>query len=272
MNQDTKIILNSTQSDNLNTLKEEFAQKLVITKVEHNKNNMIMQMIQKHKKDLFTNLKKDRFPVPRSKSSIFNNKADSTNLTAETENITSLSNSPRSQILSALSLPVDLLYTPNQPVCSNSSQCIFESEICQEIPTKLQKSATTYIDKNNSKPTTKFSMSLTGKKNGMVLHTLATFQSNISGKWDKTQSEEFNRLIQQFLKWYELNQDEFKYCKGDSIAASILLLVGTKIGISKKDFRLALRSLEKELFNKIENIKKTACYQGLKSAFIALTK
>lgn len=118
----------------------------------------------------------------------------------------------------------------------------------------------------------KLNQKLQGRKGGVILFSIATFQQEMKLMWDRKTQCEFVETVQRFLGWYELHENEFKTSQADSIAAVILLLVGTKFKVSKRDFQSGLKPLNKSMFSKIEKIKKAACYQGLKIAFREIEK
>lgn len=66
---------------------------------------------------------------------------------------------------------------------------------------------------------------------------------------------------------YEKNEEFFRTSHGESLAASILLLAGSKVGVSKTDFLEALKPWNKKMFSRVEMIKKNACYKQWKKIF-----
>lgn len=109
-----------------------------------------------------------------------------------------------------------------------------------------------------------------GKKSGLVMFNIARFQQMIESKIDAKTYREFLDFVQKMLDNYEKNEEIFKTSHGESLAASILLLAASKVGVSKTDFLEALKPWNKKMFTKVEMIKKNACYKLWKKIFIKI--
>ena len=106
-----------------------------------------------------------------------------------------------------------------------------------------------------------------GPKSAQLLFCMNLFQMQMKSKWNFTMEQEFLKLSQIMLDFFSSNIDSLKKQHAESIAASICLFVGSKIGISKKDFLEAMKPMKKNMVNKVDKIKKSTCYIQLKKAF-----
>jgi len=110
-------------------------------------------------------------------------------------------------------------------------------------------------------------LSASGPKSSQLLFCMTLFQMHMKGKWDKKLEQEFLNYTQTMLDFMNNNVEMMKNQHAESIAASICLLVGSKIGISKKDFLDAMKPMKKNMLTKVEKIKKSTCYSIMKKAF-----
>lgn len=106
-----------------------------------------------------------------------------------------------------------------------------------------------------------------GPKSAQLLFCMNLFQMQMKSKWNFTMEQEFLRLSQIMLDYFSAHVESLKNQHAESIAASICLLVGSKIGISKKDFLDSMKPMKKNMVTKVDKIKKSTCYIQLKKAF-----
>merc|ERR1711988_566460 len=78
--------------------------------------------------------------------------------------------------------------------------------------------------------------SMEGCKVGHILAILNHFITSMKGKWSEVTALEFSRDIQVLLDYLHLNYEEHRTSRADSMAVCLILLVGGKLGISKRDF------------------------------------
>merc|ERR1712178_288435 len=119
----------------------------------------------------------------------------------------------------------------------------------------------------NKKPTVlNLTSNLASKK---IMTKISSFSAQVTNILTKEQKRYFNKFVDLFFDWLELNNDCIKEFMSESIAQVILYLVACNIGINKKDFINNLKPNVKTNRNKpkIENIKKLLCYPIWKSAF-----
>lgn len=65
---------------------------------------------------------------------------------------------------------------------------------------------------------------------------IANFQNMMHKKLNNGQMNELKKICVQLCNFIEAKEELFKGIKGDSIADSLLLIAGSEVGISKKDF------------------------------------
>merc|ERR1712010_294551 len=110
-------------------------------------------------------------------------------------------------------------------------------------------------------------LTASGPKSSQLLFCMTLFQMHMKGKWCPKVEQQFLKHSQAMLDYFTNNSDEMKNQHAESIAASICLLVGSLIGISKKDFLEAMKPMKKNMLTKVEKIKKSTCYSLMKRAF-----
>lgn len=106
-----------------------------------------------------------------------------------------------------------------------------------------------------------------GPKSTQLLFCMNLFQMQMKSKWNFAMEQEFLKLSQIMLDFFSSNVNQLKNQHAESIAASICLLVGSKIGVSKKDFLDAMKPMKKNMVSKVDKIKKSTCYIQMKVAF-----
>lgn len=106
-----------------------------------------------------------------------------------------------------------------------------------------------------------------GLKSSQILKTIGIFQSSIRSKLPIKDQKTMNALTQEMLNFVEEKDDNFKRHQGESIAICMLLLIASKLGISKKDYLEPWKPLKRKMFKSIDNIKSSTCYPILKPAF-----
>merc|ERR1711976_849036 len=109
---------------------------------------------------------------------------------------------------------------------------------------------------HNKKPTVlNLTSNLASKK---IMTKISSFSAQVTNILTKEQKRYFNKFVDLFFDWLELNNDCIKEFMSESIAQVILYLVACNIGINKKDFINNLKPNVKTNRNKpkIENIKK----------------
>merc|ERR1712183_659882 len=75
-----------------------------------------------------------------------------------------------------------------------------------------------------------------GPKSTQSLFCMSLFQMQMKQKWSQKAEAEFMKYAQFMLEYFSIHNSELKNQHAESIAAAICLLVGSKVGISKKDF------------------------------------
>lgn len=93
---------------------------------------------------------------------------------------------------------------------------------------------------------------------------IATFQNMMYKKLNYNQMKELKQICVHLCNFIEAKEELFKGIKGESIADSLLLIAGSYVGISKKDFLQNLRPNEKFTNSRITEIKKFLTYKHLK--------
>jgi len=79
-----------------------------------------------------------------------------------------------------------------------------------------------------------------------------------------------NSLCQKLIDFCESNPDLIKNNQAESLAGAILLLASTDVGLSKAKFLESLKSFKKQMYNKVEFIKRIKVYKSLKEAFLKI--
>lgn len=127
-----------------------------------------------------------------------------------------------------------------------------------------------------AKPRSKFikaePLKITGNVNPMVLAHISSFQSNVAQRLTADQLGQFGVLCNKLVGYMEANDSMFKGGRGRSIADAMLLLVGSKIGLDKKDFLENIRTNERWTAGRLNDIKKYLCYKNLKKGFGEILK
>lgn len=200
---------------------------------------MQSQIIINHKKRnnaaLFNNLMMNNFPVPSKK---------------------------------VVAKPIDAAST----TCSGSVDEHFDWEndsVMMNFSAKrsFDRSENQGLKKCNSAESALVKLTCVGPKSAQLLFCMNLFQMQMKSKWNFAMEQEFLRLSQIMLDFFSSNVEQLKNQHAESIAASICLLVGSKIGISKKDFLDSMKPMKKNMLSKVDKIKKSTCYIQLKKAF-----
>jgi hypothetical protein len=127
-----------------------------------------------------------------------------------------------------------------------------------------------------AKPRSKFikaePLKTTGNVNPMVLAQVSSFQSNVAPRLTADQFGQFGVLCNKLVWYIEANESMFKGVRGGSIADAMLLLVGSKIGLDKKDFLENIRTNKRWTASRLNDIKKYLCYKNLKKGFMEILK
>ena len=95
---------------------------------------------------------------------------------------------------------------------------------------------------------------------------------NMREKWDAETSVTFCVEIQKLLDYLTINAAKFKTARADSLAVCFILLVGSKLQISKKDFVATLKMQKLAMVENIAKVKLTKCYLNAKRAFVDIQK
>lgn len=198
------------------------------------------QVIISHKKRnnaaLFTNLMMNNFPVPAKK---------------------------------IVAKPVDAAST----TCSGSVDEHFDWENDSVMNFGAKRSFATCssesypLKKSSSAENVTVRLNCAGPKSAQLLFCMNLFQMQMKSKWSFAMEQEFLKLSQIMLDFFSSNAEQLKNQHAESIAASICLLVGSKIGISKKDFLDSMKPMKKNMLTKVDKIKKSTCYIQMKKAF-----
>ena len=106
-----------------------------------------------------------------------------------------------------------------------------------------------------------------GLKSNQILKTIDIFAESTKGKLSAKEHKTMYALAQEMLNFVEENHNDFKRHQGESVAICMQLLIGSKLGLSRRDFLEAWRPMKRKLFKSIESIKTSRCYLPLKSAF-----
>jgi hypothetical protein len=125
------------------------------------------------------------------------------------------------------------------------------------------KAELTTLKRSNSDPLTNklanlkvarpLTLNIDGCKCGKILYVLNHFIMNMRDKWDAETSVTFSSEIQKLLDYLSINTANFKTARADSLAVCFILLVGSKLQISKKDF---VGTLKMQKLVMVENIAK----------------
>lgn len=144
---------------------------------------------------------------------------------------------------------------------TKSSPTIFVNTTTTTTTTSMRK-----IENHDNK------LSLGSKKGitGLILLRVSSFHQHLKGKLTVVQSQEFNKLIKQMISYIEQIDETIKGYRADSIADSLLLLVGSQVGVSKSDFLKNLKIGEKVTGGRINEIKKFHSYKHLKKGLKAI--
>merc|ERR1719188_1614570 len=87
------------------------------------------------------------------------------------------------------------------------------------------------------------------------------------------ENEEFYKLANKMCQYVEYLGTGLKGVSSTSIVHSILILVASKIGISKKTFLKVLNTERRKHSNiRIDIIKKSQCYNTMKKGFVEIMK
>jgi len=126
--------------------------------------------------------------------------------------------------------------------------------------------------KNNTKPS--LIEELKNKKgNDLILSRIAEFKKLISRHLTIEENEEFYKLANKMCQYVEYLGTGLKGVSSTSIVHSILILVASKIGISKKTFLKVLNTERRKHSNiRIDIIKKSQCYNTMKKGFVEIMK
>jgi hypothetical protein len=98
--------------------------------------------------------------------------------------------------------------------------------------------------------------------NPMVLAQVSSFQRNVAPRLTPDQIRQFGVLCNILVGYMEANDSMFKGVRGGSIADAMLLLVGSRIGLDKKDFLENIRTNERWTACRLNDIKKYLCYKN----------
>jgi len=126
---------------------------------------------------------------------------------------------------------------------------------------------TSEFKKSNSSECGSIKLNCVGPKSAQLLYCMNLFQMQMKFKWTPAMEHEFLKLSQFMLDFFSANSDSLKNQHAESIAAAICLLIGSRIGISKKDFLDAMKPMKKNMLSKVDKIKKSTCYIQMKKAF-----
>lgn len=182
-------------------------------------------------------------------------------------------------------------FSPENPVCSKKSNETLFGWLKSKAPIPNLKKRPPALQRVNSpakisspqmtksriaKPRSKFikaePLKTTGKVNPMVLVQVSSFQKNVASRLTAEQFGQFGVLCNKLVGYMEANGSKFKGVRGGSIADAMLLLVGSKIGLSKKDFLENIRTSERWTAGRLNDIKKYLCYKNLKKGFGGILK
>lgn len=111
-----------------------------------------------------------------------------------------------------------------------------------------------------------------GCKAAQIIAILNHFIFSMTKRWSTEVSKKFQQEIQLLLDYLGMNHESYKTSRADSLAVCYILLVGSKLGLSKKDFVECLKLQKLAMVEHISRIKKTRCYLEAKRAFIDILK
>lgn len=127
------------------------------------------------------------------------------------------------------------------------------------------------MDCMEQKPAQMIDLKINPRINQVIGMRVAKFMKSMQRILSDQQLNDFAELCNKIFDYIELEESTFKGFRGDSLADALLLLVGSQVGVTKKDFLQNLKDT-KCVPSRLTEIKKFLCYRNLKAGLVSILK